>query len=243
MNIKETPWEKRNLGVESSVEFYIESEDCISTLSTSVLENRDYKYQVTHIPVGKVDILNEFLQHGFYFAETKIELIADLKKFSLSPAFERFSSLLDYHRVNKEELDMIYAKMRDGIFDTDKIALDPCFDAHIAGNRYALWTKDEILAGICSVYIVTQNDDRIGFFVLKKVNDRIGDSFLAGLFDKNYNVGLGFSVLYFPMEEAKRLNFKKIITGVSSNNPDSVKMHLALGYQIRAMNYTLVKHI
>ena len=78
---------------------------------------------------------------------------------------------------------------------------------------------------------------------MKKSSERLGDSFLAGLFDKDKNSGFGFSVLYYPMVEAKRMGLKKMITGVSANNPDSVKMHLALGYQIKTMDYTLVKHI
>ena len=241
MRIKETPWETRNLGVESSVEFYFEVND--NTVEEEVINCTEYKYQVAHIPSGRIDIVNKLLTSGFDFAETKIELTADLKKLSLPTTFERFSEGLDYHKANRDEIQRMYEAMTDGVFDTDKVALDPHFDAHIAGQRYVYWTRDILEAGCGYVFIVTRRSEDIGFFVLKKSNERLGDSFLAALYDKDKNAGMGFSVLYYPMVEAKKMGFKKMITGVSSNNPDSVKMHLALGYRIKAMDYTLVKHV
>ena len=243
MKTKETPWESRNLGVDSSVEFYFEQGDSVITLNEDVLSNKQFTYQVAHIPVGSIDVVNELLQHGFTFAETKIELTADLKKLTLPSVFERFSEGMSYHKATDSEQEKINASIIGGIFSTDKVALDPHFSACIAGQRYVYWTDDIVKAGVGFSYIVSRNGEPIGFFVLKKSSERIGDSFLAGLFDKDRNSGLGFSVLYYPMVEAKCMGLKKMITGVSSNNPDSVKMHLALGYQIKSMDYTLVKHI
>lgn len=242
MKKKETPWESRNLGVDSSVEFYFETSDSSDELNDDVLHNH-YSYQVAHIPVGNVAIVNKLLQHGFMFAETKIELTAELKTLELPHVFKRFSMGLSYHQATEEEVEKINAAMIRGVFSTDKVALDPYFDANIAGQRYIYWTSDIVKNGEGFYYIVSQDNAPIGFFVLKKESDCFGDSFLAGLFNKDKYSGLGFSVLYFPMLEAKRMGLKKMITGVSSNNPDSVKMHLALGYRIKNMDYTLVKHV
>ena len=240
MIIKETPWETRNLGVESSVEYYYELHD--TDVSDKVTRS-EFTYQVAHGPVGRVDIVNSLLQNGFRFSETKIELTAELKNLTLPHTFQRFSEDLTYHRANTSELDTIFVKMREGIFDTDKVALDPYFNVQVAGKRYVLWTQDELDAARAFAHVVMVKEKAVGFFILKKASDRLGDSFLAGLFDKEKYGGFGFSVIYFPMVEARRMGLKKMITGVSSNNPDSVKMHLALGYQIKNMDYTLVRHI
>lgn len=242
MKIKETPWESRNLGIESSVEFYFEANDFDEELNSDVLHNR-CSYQVAHVPVGNIGVVNKLLQHGFSFAETKIELTAALKNLELPSVFKRFIEGLDYHVASEEEIEKINAAMIGGVFSTDKVALDPFFNASVAGQRYVYWTEDIVKVGAGFIYTVSRSDEPIGFFVLKKSSERLGDSFLAGLFDKAKNAGLGFSVLYYPMVEAKRMGLKKMITGVSSNNPDSVKMHLALGYQIKSMDYTLVKHV
>ena len=152
--------------------------------------------------------------------------------------------MLDYHRITAlSELDVIYESMRKGVFDTDKIALDPHFGSEKSGYRYYAWSKDLIEKDMAVPYMVTQEDRAIGYFILKKVSERMGDSFLAALFDNSNDNGLGFSVLYYPMLEAKKNGLKKMITGVSSNNPASLKMHLALGYQIKSLHYVMTKHI
>lgn len=243
MFVKETPWETRNLGVKSSAEFYFESTDTVETLTEEVLRNTTYAYQVAHIPAGKIDILNALLNTGFYFAETKILMSADLNTYTLPEKFKVAMSGLKYHEANATELELIYKKMREGMFDTDKVALDPHFNAQVAGNRYALWTQDEIAAGRCSPFITTYEDEVIGFFMLKKTDNKTGDSFLGGVFDKNNNIGFGFAIIYLIMYEAKKLGLKKIVTGVSSNNLDSVRVHIALGYQVKTLLYTLVKHL
>ena len=147
MNIKETPWELRNLGVESSIEFYFEVNDSVNELSTDVLKNSDYVYQVAHIPVGNINLVNKLLEHGFTFAETKIELTADLRNLELPKTFERFSKGLSYHKASEDEVERINAAMIGGVFSTDKVALDPYFSVSIAGQRYVYWTEDIVRAG------------------------------------------------------------------------------------------------
>ena len=245
MNIKETPWETRNLGVESSIEFWFDSADNADDelFVREVFGNTEFSYQVAHVPAGKIKIVNKLLNDNFWFSEAKIVLTRDLKNIVLPKILERFCQEMSYHQANTKEIRKIYHSMKNGIFATDKVALDPHFNAEIAGKRYVYWTQDEIAAGRAYVYVVTRADMDIGFFVLKRTNERVGDSFLAALFDQKRDSGLGFSVLYFPLVEAKRLGFGKIVTGVSLNNPDSLKIHMALGYQIKNAYYTLVKHV
>ena len=243
MKIKETPWERRNLGVRSSVEYYLGQDDSEESIGEDVLHNTSYSYQVAHIPVGRIDVLNIMLQNGFQFSETKVEITADLKNLTAPKMYEHYCEKMSYHQADTGEAQKIYHAMERGVFETDKVSLDPYFDAHVAGRRYAYWTQDEIKAGQTFLYVVERMNEGIGFFALKKVSERMGESFLAGLFDRNMDFGLGFSVLYFPLVEAKRMGLRKVVSGVSSNNPDSLKMHLALGYQIKSMHYTLVKHV
>lgn len=243
MRILETPWEKRNLNV-NGVEYYFEHEDNASDIPDYVLNDTTHDYQVAHLPVNEMEIHNTLNKHGFVFSETKFELIADLKRLELPIIFSRYEQQLDYHKVDSEdELEQIYTSMKNGVFDTDKIALDPKLGIKKSGNRYATWSKQIIEDGIGFPYIVTLNGENMGFFILKKASEKLGDSFLAALFDNEKYGGFGFSVLYYPMLVAKKMGLKKMVTGVSSNNPSSVKMHLALGYQIKNLYYVMTKHI
>jgi L-amino acid N-acyltransferase YncA len=243
MRVLETPWEKRNLDV-TGVEYYFEQDDKWEDIPRDVLDDTVHNYQVAYLPVNKMGIHNVLNENGFRFSEARFEIVADIRKLELPQVFRRMDSMLSYRSVeSKEELEKIYASMKSGVFDTDKVALDPYMGIEKSGYRYAIWSKQLIEEKKAFPYVVEYEDEIIGFFILKKSSEKIGDSFLAALFDNEKYNGFGFSVLYYPMLEAKRQGMIKMITGVSSNNLSSLKMHLALGYQIRNMSYVMIKHM
>lgn len=242
MELIEQPWEKKNLGV-NSVEFRFDGKENLNEITDDILSNSKYDYQICRVPVGRMDIMYLLQEHGFSFAETSIELSADLKKLELPSVYARYIEAMDYHPASETELQLIQDSILSGVFDTDKISLDPYFGKKQAGIRFANWNMQEVEAGRASAYVVTMHDEPIGFFVDKTVSDKADYSLLAALYDKEKNSGVGFSVLYFPMLQSKLDGKRRITTGVSSNNPDSVRMHLELGYKIKEMNYVLIKHI
>ncbi len=242
MELIEQPWEKKNLGV-NSVEFRFDGKENSNEITDDILSNSKYDYQICRVPVGRMDIMYLLQAHGFSFAETSFELSADLKKLELPSVYARYIEAMDYHPASETELQLIQDSILSGVFDTDKISLDPYFGKKQAGIRFANWNMQEVEAGRASAYVVTMYDEPIGFFVDKTVSDKVDYSLLAALYDKEKNSGVGFSVLYFPMLQSKLDGKRRITTGVSSNNPDSVRMHLELGYKIKEMNYVLIKHI
>lgn len=242
MELIEQPWEKRNLDV-NSAEFRFDGKENLNEITDDILSNSKYDYQICRVPVGRMDIMYLLQANGFSFAETSIELSADLKKLELPSVYARYIEAMDYHPASETELQLIQDSILSGVFDTDKISLDPYFGKKQAGIRFANWNMQEVEAGRASAYVVTMHDEPIGFFVDKTVSDKVDYSLLAALYDKEKNSGVGFSVLYFPMLQSKLDGKRRITTGVSSNNPDSVRMHLELGYKIKEMNYVLIKHI
>lgn len=243
MKIQETPWEKRNLGV-TSVNFVIEKKDKCEDIDETILYNEDYEYQTVKLPVNKMDIHNKLNAAGFLFIEGKFELVCNLKEIVLPEELGDIFKEIQYYRVdNCEDIDFILNKISEGVFDTDKIAIDPYFGLDKSAHRYRCWTEDELEKGNAFAYHVTYNDDIIGFFILKRINDKVVDSMLAGLYDREKYSGLGLALMYYHMLEAKKLGFKKIVTEVSTNNMDSLKSHLPFGYKIKDMYYVMCKHI
>ena len=241
MIIKEAPWEKRNLNV-NAVEFYLEQNEG-ETLGDSVLNDQVHDYQVAHVPIKNINAIKKLSTNGFYFIETKLYLTASLKELTLPKVFTRFVDSMSYREAKSSaDIQSIYDSIKNGVFDTDKIALDEKFSLEASAHRYYCWAKDEIEKGTSLPYLVQVDGVDIGFFILK-IDGRIADSFLAGLFDNSASSGLGFSTLYFPMLEANKKGCTKIVTGVSSNNIDSVKTHLSLGYRIKELEYIFIKHI
>lgn len=242
MIIQEAPWEKRNLGV-SAVNFIIEKQDTIEVLNENVLDNRDYQYQVVKLPVNKMDMYQELCRNGFEFIEGKAELSCTLADLKLQESFRMVFDEISYKQVfEQEDFCMIYDYLLTGLFDNDRIALDPMFGKAASARRYLCWTRDEVESGHSLPFIAYVNDIPIGFAILKPVSKKIAYSMLMALFDRKGFRGMGFALLYINMLEAKKRGFKSIITEVSTNNIDSLKLHLMLGYNIKDMHYVLIKH-
>ncbi len=242
MQIKETPWEIKNLGVASSAVFQFDEFDTAESLDESVLDNRDYEYQEAVVPAGNVDLLNRLLSSGFRFSELAIHI--DMKPYGqLTEPLKRRLGAFSYHLADEEELRMILACLRQGdIFKTDKIATNPRFGPKVAGNRYANWAEGEIREKKAFAYVVQCKNDKIGFFVLKPMGEGVVDGLLAALFDVNRYQGFGFYVGYFLIEASRiELGAKLLIGQVSANNPSVIKVNQILGYQLRDMYYIATK--
>ena len=235
-------WEKRNLGIDS-IEFRFDADDNAHSVIEAYNSCPPCDYILARVPDNKMDIAYKLQELGFRFSETNLHLSCNLKKLVLPNIFAKFYEHITEDIATDEEIELIYNSIKNGVFDTDKIALDPKFGKEKAGYRYYQWCKDELEKGTSTAYILYFDGKPIGFYILKKVSDLVYDSLLAGLFDKSNNVGLGFSVLYSPLAQAKKLGGTTMVTGVSSNNSASLKMHLALGYEIKSLNYVFTKHM
>lgn len=242
MKKTEQTWEKENLGV-NAVEYVVQASDSdLETVNYIVEDCKKYEYILCRIPAGKMKIAYMLQDEGFLYAEDGIDLASDLRGLKLPQICESFNEGVYYEEANECELQDIYNCIKSGVFDTDKVSLDPIFGKEKAGNRFYNWCKNEIDNGTSKAYIVKNGAEKlIGFFVLKDVSNRVSDSLLAGVFDKN-EMGLGYTVLYYPMVQAKKEGKKKIVTSVSSNNLPSVKTHMLLGYSIQHMSHVFIKH-
>lgn len=242
MNVKQTPWEKRNLGVESSVEFYIEQNDAWDNISKE-LQLHSESYQVMHIASGNTEVLLNAGSNGFLPVEMNIQLSRKLDEVELPKIYKRFEPAISCSLANESEKKFILDTIAEGtIFSTDKVARDPFFGEKYAGQRYAFWTQDVIDQGadlLCMKY----KDKIAAFDVCIDKTGGVAEAFLGGTIPEFRNSGLGFLAIYFITKYAKEKGFKKIITGVSSNNAPILKLHEMFNYSVDSMSYCMIKHL
>lgn len=244
MKCKLTPWETRNLGVPSSIEFYAEPQDCGRDI-TEILENSHEVYQVMHVPCGNTDVLLAAQKCGFRLMEMNIHLGRDLKAEVILPNFyKRFESALECSLADRTEMDQILSMIRTGkMFMTDKIARDPEFSPEQAGNRYALWSADVLEQG-AKLFCVKYKKSIIGFNIICFEEDgKVAIGFLGGVLPEIRYSGLGFAVIYLLTKCAQEMGCKKINSGISSNNIAVLKLYELFGYSVQDMNYCLIKHL
>lgn len=242
MIIKNTPWEKRNLGVESSIEYYVNEGDTWNEIVDDIKQH-DEEYQVMHIASGNTDVLLNAVGMGFFLIEMNIQLAVDVNKVVFPEIYRRFENKVTCELSTEEEKGKILSAIEKGnMFSTDKVARDPYFGVDYAGRRYAYWTKDKVNQG---AYILSMKykEKLVAFDVLFDAGNGIGEAFLGGVLPEYRNSGLGFIGVYHVAKYAQKLGYKKIITGVSSNNLSILKLHELFGYTVESASYCMIKHL
>ena len=240
MWIQESPWEKKNLGVESSAVFHLEENDD-QTVLPEIIDNRSYVYQEAVIPMNRIDLVNGLLSGGFRFAEVAIR--QSMKPVCTLPkAFERHLQDFSFHLADRSEINQVFQTIKSGeIFRTDKISLNPRFGPEIAAHRYANWMETELDRGNTAVYITRCKCESIGFSILKREQDDVVSGLLVGLFQPKKYLGIGVYLGYCTIEAARAMGAKLLKANVSSNNPSVVKLNQMLGYQLETMHYVLTR--
>ena len=243
MIVKLTPWETRNLGVPSSAEFMIEPKDSWDDVAQEIAAHSEV-YQVMHIPCGNTDVLLHAQDAGFRMIETNLRISRKLKGAVEMPRlYQRFEPFLSCTIATEAETQMVLDVIRSGeMFTTDKVARDPAFGQAAAGNRYACWTKDVLEQG-ADLLIIRYKDEPVAFDICAKPDPATANAFLGGVLPAHKDKGLGFAPIFMITKYAAQNGYRKIVTGVSSNNLPILKLHALFDYQVEEMSYCLTKHL
>ena len=240
MKFTKAVWEKRNLGVEC-IEVSCSEYDKIDELDEA-LASIDVPYSVVKIPAGSSDLLRAAQMRGYIVAETGIELWGDMRRVKTPKIYERFLPYIRMEQATGTVLEKVLNDIKSGqIFATDRVSTDPLFSVEIAGRRYYNWCKD-VLAQGAYMGVLYYKDQPVAFNISKQKKNGISDGLLGGVFPEAVKKGLGFLIVHGENEICK-LHGGKACTGrVSSNNLPILRLHLQYGYEIKKINYVLVKH-
>ena len=132
----------------------------------------DYEYQVIKAPIERMDVSYILQENGFVFAETAFDLSLKLKNLKCPDTYTRYIDYTSYSEASSEEVKLVDSEIRKGIFNTDKVALDPLMSTELSGQRFANWFTTEVESGKSKCYLVNLEDKPIGFFGVKDVNEK-----------------------------------------------------------------------
>lgn len=235
-------WDTRSLGVKTA-ELDFDAEDGIDEVRAALSFAGEYVYVAAKVQSGNMVVLGALQDAGFRFVECSIELTIDLKSFELPRMAKRFDEHITIQKADDASKERIYQHIRDGIFDTDRIALDPEFSKEIAEQRYVNWIEDELARG-GELYHVFYKGDEAGFFSYKETIKGVeAFPFLAGLYNEFRTSGIGLNVAVGTEAQfARDRGCKRIRTYVSSNNLPILRIHEILGYGVSNIKSVLVRH-
>ncbi|WP_156968078.1 hypothetical protein [Desulfobacter vibrioformis] len=239
MKIVNAVWEKRNLGVDCN-EITISPDDSLETIKDEI-SKYETEYTVVKIPTGNIEALFLFQKLGYCFIETLTVCYHTGEDFNLNKIQKRILEKITYHKMNNDDIDHLFKEIKQGMFQTDRISMDPYFSTVQANQRYIYWINDELDRG-SQLYKISYNCKDIGFFALKKLTDTEYFAFLSGNYLEYLSSGLGFCAFYCEVTEAKRQGAKRVVGSYSSNNRGTTAILLSIGHILRMQYYVFVKH-
>lgn len=239
MKIIDAYWEKRNLGVDvKEIEF--EKNDTLDVISEFVKIPR-VPYMVAKVPSGRNDLAQSVQEAGFKYIESNISLNHSLNEIPILPKLKRIAEKGSYAPMLEKDIEELFSQIERGIFNTDRIYLDPYFTHEIAAKRYINWIKDLMQKGFVPQKVLFGGES-VGFFICEILENNVGRGILGGVYDSYKNLGMGVIMEVQSLLCAQNLAAKKFKTNVSSNNIDVVKIMLDIGYKISEIHSVFVKH-
>ena len=143
--------------------------------------------------------------------------------------------------MTQSNKEILFQEISNGLFKTDRVALDPLLGMEKSSQRYLGWISDELKAGAL-IYEVTKAEDLIGFFLIRQINPNTSHAILAGLLDKYQKSGLGFVLNFLEIEVSQKTGSSAVYSIFSSNNRGALAIHMSMGYKVDRQHYVYVKH-
>ena len=244
MEIIDTYWEGRNLGVKS-FEIVLSKDDNMKEFlhQEKLLLEHGAKYIVVKAPVNVSEFLFELPKGGYIFMEAAFSLQLKQKNYICPPFIGRFDRDVVVRKLETPgAIQRVYEEIAKGIFISDRIALDKHFTQRIANNRYINWIKDVVNQGN-DLYEVCLNNDAIGFFVFRKVDDQKAKGILSGIYEKYKTSGFGAVIVKKLYDTVWTIGYTSFYGGVVSNNLSALRTNLLFGNEIENIAHHYVKHV
>ena len=238
MKIVDAFWEKRNLGI-STTEFTIEDNDTVDGVK-KILDNCTSGYQVLRLPNHLSHFLFKVQNLGFLFVEDMFSLKNDLQPIVMDRIVERLYKEISFDYMNDDDIRQLLNEVKGGMFNSDRIFVDPVFDVTCSSIRYYNWLNDEIERGSLFFKNVYKGKS-IGFNALKDKGNGVYDAYLVGVYPEYQKTGLGSAI--FVADIVKSLGGKCVITNVSSNNTKQIRNLTQKGFYIISSCHVFIKHI
>lgn len=242
MNIIDAHWDKKNLGVKT-YEVIFSDNDTINDfveVEKDLIQNKKAKYLVLKIPANNSELLFGLPKLAYNFVEASMKLTLRKSNYHCPKFVARFDRNITVSQ--SDNMEAVLNEINKGVFATDRISVDPNFSQEIANRRYSNWIKTLVDNGD-PLYEVYLNKDPIGFFLLKRVNEKEVQGILTGLYEKYAKSGYGALIMKKLNDTVWDLGYTTYHAQVVSNNISALKTNLLFGSSIDSITYCYVKNI
>jgi hypothetical protein len=177
--------------------------------------------------------------------ETQLNLSKSLKEVKFDPRVAQFAKSFTFEEINsREAFQAILDEVEAGLFDTDRIFLDPLLGAGPSRQRYRNWM--ETMFGKRDQYRYFAISEKasgkgVGFVCMDLAGNEVSRGVLAGIYERYKNAGLGFLIIYFPLAFSISEGKAHYRTSISANNLAVLNLYNFFSFQVEACYSVLRK--
>ncbi len=236
MVLFDTPWNLETLG--TSVELRFDGSEKLPEINPEIWSR--HRYVAASLPMGNLELIHSLEDQGFRFVETKFSLDLDL---IASPEIPEEVKLLArrsrLERINSiNAFELLLQQIQAGIFQTDRIALDPKFGIQTSAARYINWLRNSYGLESSPIDSILYREKSVGFIFTEAENNHLQIK-LGGIFTSYDGRGYGALLIYHPIQMAKIKGLNRVKTEISSNNVGIWRLYQAFGFKIVEARYLL----
>lgn len=240
MKLTDATWEKRNLFLETK-EITVEPHDTLEDLDIA-LSNANEEYIVVKLPSGRTGESFLLSKYGYTYVETMTDL--EVMTPDIPPLSFEKQKIFDQVTVipmSPEQRKGALLWVGSGLFQTDRISLDPYFNLDLSSRRYIGWLCDEVNHG-AEFWQLEMGHQPIGFFAVKEEAKDTYNGFLSSIYTPHQGKGYAFLGAYkYPAVYIPR-GAKCFVSQISTNNLKALRRSLSGGNKIVGLTNIFVKH-
>ncbi|MDO4349353.1 MAG: hypothetical protein Q4C35_01840 [Eubacteriales bacterium] len=237
-------WELENLGV-NAYELTLDAQDTPEAVRAEEarLIAEGAEYIVVKTPVNCRRLLFGLGGLGYTFVEMVLHVMIRRDEYHMPASIARFDrGLTVVERTRESEREQVYRRIREGVFVSDRVSIDPAFGVEKGGRRYANWLRSMLSKG-GYLYEVLSGEKPIGFFVICRKDENTVDPVLMGMYDEKNDRGMGALLHKKTLDTCFTHDCKRLTSTIVSNNAKVLRVYVNAGATITDTLYTYVKHI
>ncbi|MCI6377873.1 MAG: hypothetical protein MR842_08985 [Clostridiales bacterium] len=237
-------WELENLGV-NAYELTLDAQDTPEAVRAEEarLIAEGAEYIVVKTPVNCRRLLFGLGGLGYTFVEMVFHVMIRRDEYHMPASIARFDrGLTVVERTRESEREQVYRRIREGVFVSDRVSIDPAFGVEKGGRRYANWLRSMLSKG-GYLYEVLSGEKPIGFFVICRKDENTVDPVLMGMYDEKNDRGMGALLHKKTLDTCFTHDCKRLTSTIVSNNAKVLRVYVNAGATITDTLYTYVKHI
>lgn len=217
MKVVNALWEFPNLGLRT-VEITLDKGDPLPSMSTT----SGFQHVVVKVPITELATIHALEADGFHLAESQFTVSRATQGRLCDDVTERFAKQVKTSSANDDPAKQaIFAAIRGGLFNSDRIYLDPKLGPELSAKRYENWVS-QMMAAPNNVRVhvlrLTKNGIPVGFTSLRAEDEHAAQIVLAGIFSEYHDRGFGAAMIYWSLQIARELGKGIARTSISASN-------------------------